>query len=122
MAKKPTLSVVGSAPTGTPPPRKLGAHGANLWDAVMAEYAIDDRGGIEILAQVCAALDRAEDLSALLDAAGAVIRTKTGLREHPALKAELACRAFICRNLQRLGLNLEAIKPEGRPSGWCPPT
>jgi hypothetical protein len=122
MAKNPTITVVGSAATGTSPPRKLGQHGLNLWNAVMAEYEIADTGGLEILAQVCAATDRAEELKALLDVDGAVIRTKAGPREHPGLKAELACRSFICRNLQRLGLNVEAIKPIGRPSGWSPPT
>jgi hypothetical protein len=122
MAKKPALTVVSSAATGTSPPRRLGEHGLNLWRAIMAEYEIADTGGLEILAQVCAATDRAEELSALLDADGAVISTKAGPREHPALKAELAYRSFITRNLQRLGLNVEAIKPIGRPSGWCPPT
>jgi hypothetical protein len=48
---------------------------------------------------------------------GAVIQTKNGPRAHPALKDELANRAFICRTLERLGLNLEAVKPVGRPSG-----
>ena len=84
----------------------------------MSEYRIDDRGGIEILAQVCAALDRAEALAAEIDRDGPTIMMKTGLREHPALRAELGCRSFITRNLQRLGLNLEAIKPIGRPPGW----
>ena len=43
--------------------------------------------------------------------------TKHGMKEHPALRAELGCRAFITRNLQRLGLNLEDVKPVGRPLG-----
>jgi len=46
--------------------------------------------------------------------------TKSGPREHPALRAELGCRAFVCRNLQRLGLNIETLKPVGRPSGFSP--
>jgi hypothetical protein len=29
----------------------------------------------------------------------------------------LANRQFICRTLERLGLNLEAVRPVGRPSG-----
>jgi hypothetical protein len=38
----------------------LGRHGMALWDAVMREYAIRDRGGIEILAHVCGAVDVVE--------------------------------------------------------------
>jgi hypothetical protein len=37
------------------PPRKLGEQGMELWREVHAEYCIDDRGGIEIFAQICAA-------------------------------------------------------------------
>jgi hypothetical protein len=90
----------------------------------MSEYRIEDTGGIELLAQACAALDRAEALSAAIDQDGAVIRTESGPRSHPAVKDELACRAFVARPLERLGLNVEAIKPPGRPtrpSGWIPP-
>jgi hypothetical protein len=37
------------------------------------------------------------------------MKVKKGLRE------ELAGRAFVARTLERLGLNVEAIKPMGRP-------
>jgi hypothetical protein len=117
MPKPPKLKLVEPGPTGIQPPRKLGDHGMKLWSTTMREYAIEDCGGVEILAQICAALDRAETLAEQVAADGAVIQTKSGLREHPAVKAELACRAFICRNLQRLGLNLEPIKAHGRPPG-----
>ena len=120
MAKKPTLTVIASTATGPSPPRKLGEHGRALWDAVMREYRIDDRGGVEILAQICAALDRAEALAEQINADGPVIVIKGSLREHPALRAELGNRSFIARNLQRLGLNVEAVKPIGRPAGWSP--
>jgi type II secretory pathway component PulM len=85
----------------------------------MSEYHIDDIGGLEILAQACAALDRAEQCAAEVDHDGCTIQTKSGLREHPALKGELANRAFICRSLQRLGINMEQLRPTtGRPPGW----
>jgi hypothetical protein len=111
VAKKPTLTLVSTAATGPQPPRKLGEHGLKLWNAVQGEYRIDDIGGVEILAQVCAALDRAEALAAQIAIDGETVMTKAGLREHPG---------FVCRNLQRLGLNVEALKPIGRPSGWSP--
>lgn len=118
MTRKPTLKIVEAATTtGTPPPRKLGQHGLTLWRTIMAEYDVSDSGGVEILAQVCVALDRAEQFAAEIDRDGPTILIKGVLREHPCAKGELANRAFICRGLQRLGLNLEVLKPVGRPPG-----
>jgi hypothetical protein len=125
LAKKPPLTVVepgATSPHLAQPPRKLGHVGMALWNDVMAEYRLADRGGIEILTQVCAAADRAEALSECIAEDGETIRTKTGIKAHPALREELACRAFICRGLERLGLNIEAVKAPGRPGrlGWTP--
>jgi hypothetical protein len=120
---RPPFSIVSPETTGGAPPRELGRHGRKLWDEVQAAYGIADRGGIELLAQACAALDRAEALAEAIKADGAIIYTRTGVpRSHPAVKDELACRAFIVRTLERLGLNVEAVKPgPGRPPraiGW----
>jgi hypothetical protein len=121
MAKKPgepTLKIVtSSTPTGMQPPRKLGQHGLVLWRTIMSEYAIEDSGGIEILLQLCTALDRAEAQRAIIDHDGESVVVKGIPRAHPLPREELANRAFICRGLQRLGLNIEAIKPIGRPAG-----
>ena len=46
------------------------------------------------------------------------IATERGAKTHPALREELSLRRFICRTLERLGLNLEAVKPIGRPTAW----
>ena len=62
------------AQAGTAPPRKLGEHGSALWARVMAEYQIADAGGVELLAQACGALDRAEALRA---ASAATARSST---------------------------------------------
>src|SRR5690242_4930745 len=108
---KPSLKIVpSSAPIGQQPPRKLGKHGLDLWRTVTSEYVIDDAGGIELLTQICAAVDRAEELAEQIDRDGPTILVKNSLREHPCLRGELANRAFVTRNLQRLGLNLETIK------------
>jgi hypothetical protein len=37
-----------------------------LWDEIQAAYGITDRGGVELLAQACAACDRAEALAAAI--------------------------------------------------------
>ena len=63
------------------------------------EYDIADIAGREMLAQACAALDRAEELREQIDLDGAVTRYKCGVRDHPALKHELASRAFVVRTL-----------------------
>jgi hypothetical protein len=122
--EKPPLSVVSDATVGISPPRKLGPHGQRLWDRVQAEYGIRDTGGLELLAQACAALDRAEALAEAIARDGDVIYSRAGApRSHPAVKDELACRAFVTRTLERLGLNIEPVKSPGRPPtpfGWAP--
>ena len=116
MSKKQPLTVVGSTTTLPQPPIKLDDHGARLWRSVMGEYAITDIGGIELLTQACLSLDRASELAARIAHDGAVIYPKGVPRAHPAVKDELACRAFVVRTLQKLGLNVEQVKQPGRPS------
>ena len=119
MAKKtPKLTLlVGSSSTGLQPPRNLGQPGRALWDSVMDEYDIRDSAGIELLALAAQALDRAESCRAVIDEDGELLFSKAGPKEHPLLKAEISNRSFVARTLQRLGLNLEPIKPVGRPPG-----
>jgi hypothetical protein len=125
---KQTLHLV--PPTGAignSPPRTLGHHGTNLWDRILAEYHIDDVGGRELLTLACQQLDRAEALKTQIDAEGEVIQTRNGPKDHPALRHELAARAFIAKTLLRLGLNVEPLHQRpGRPAigtttGWIPP-
>jgi phage terminase small subunit len=98
------------------PPRKLGTHGGALWKQVMAEYRITDAGGLAMLTQACIELDIAEDCRTQISRDGSCIRTKTGLKEHPLIKHELAARAFVVRTLSRLGLDVEPVKAIGRPT------
>jgi hypothetical protein len=117
MSRKPTLNVIEPGTTSPQPPRPLGPHGQSLWQRVMAEYAIADTGGIELLTLAAQALDRAESLSECIVRDGEVTYTKAGPKAHPAIRDETACRAFVVRTLQKLGLNFETIKPIGRPGG-----
>jgi hypothetical protein len=126
MVKKPEFSLVSDrSGTATNPPRPLGTHGRSLWNRIMSTYNIADSGGIELLCLACQALDRAEDLCALIAAEGAVISVRGIPKEHPAVKAELANRAFVARTLARLGLDVEPLRAgAGRPGsdvGWSPP-
>ena len=71
----------------------------------------------------CQALDRAEACRDAIDRDGEVQLTRYGSKEHPALRAELASRAFVAKMLLRLGLDVEPMRPgPGRPpkGGWSP--
>jgi hypothetical protein len=123
MARNP--SHANPAATASQPPRTLGDPGLSLWNRIMSEYRIEDCGGLEMLAQACQALDRAETLRSEIERDGEVLRLQGTVRDHPALKHELANRAFVVRTLVRLGLNFEPVKPSvGRPGyggiGWRP--
>jgi hypothetical protein len=115
---KSPLSIV-NLPFSLPkPPANLGPAGATLWRAIMSEYDVSDAGGQALLEQAAAAYDRVERLRVEINRDGEIIRGRNGLREHPGLRAELGSRSFVCRTLQRLGINLEATRlSPGRPSG-----
>jgi hypothetical protein len=53
---------------------------------------------------------------------GATVYSDSGVpRSHPGIKDELNARALVVRTLERLGLNVEAVRPVGRPparAGW----
>jgi hypothetical protein len=122
MSEKPpktTLHVVGEPGATQPsPPSTFGEAGQRLWNAVQAEFDVSDVAGRELLGKTCRAADRAESLAARILLDGEVIRTKSGLRAHPALPAELAARSFVVKTLLRLGINFEPLRlGPGRPSG-----
>jgi hypothetical protein len=110
---KPALTIVDPATIGPLPPRQLGRHGSELWRTVMADYQIEDRGGIELLTQAAQAVDRLEALAERINQDGEIIIVRGIPKPHPALREELSTRSFVCRTLERLGLNLEAIRPTG---------
>jgi hypothetical protein len=122
---QPALSVVSTATIDGAPPRDLGRHGRKLWDEVQAAYGIADRGGIELLTQACGALDLVEALGEAIARDGAIVYGRTGPKAHPAVKDQIAARAFLVRTLEKLGITSENIKPgPGRPPsaalGWAP--
>jgi hypothetical protein len=118
MVKDPKLTLIRAPQHGMPsPPPTLGKAGAALWSAIMREYAIQDSGGLATLEQLSAATDRAADCAMQIERDGALIMTKHGPKDHPLLKHELANRAFVVRALARLGINVEPVRPIGRPSG-----
>jgi hypothetical protein len=100
----------------TNPPRPLGAAGQDLWNRITNDYDISDAGGVELLMQACEAAERAESLRRKIDETGELVHSRTGIRSNPLLRDELGARAFICRTLVKLGLNVEPIRgTAGRP-------
>jgi hypothetical protein len=84
----------------------------------VGNYEFSDPGSIEILFQACAAADRAEACRRIIDADGEVLNSRVGPKAHPLLRDELNNRAFVCRSLGKLGLDLEPVRSSiGRPSG-----
>lgn len=116
MGKKPKLKLVEASTAVDAVPSALGKSGQKLWQSIMSEYDICDAGGLEMLTQACGAADRVAEYASVIDADGPTVRSKTGVKEHPLLKHELAARSFVVRTLARLGLDLEPIKSVGRPS------
>jgi hypothetical protein len=100
---------------GSAPPRPLGDHGMALWIAINEENVFNDAAGREALCSLCQALDRAEMLAEQIAQDGPVIQTRNGVKEHPAVRGELANRSFVVRTLHKLGLGLEPLKTVGRP-------
>lgn len=106
------------ARTGLKPPRTLGGPGRALWDGVMAEYRVDDVGGIALLTAACESLDLAAKLREQVERDGPVIQAPSGPKEHPALRSELANRSYAMKCLRDLGITVEPAKaPGGQPIG-----
>jgi hypothetical protein len=122
MPRKTPLTLVKPAENGPNPPYNLTGCGLELWNKVMREYNLEDVGGLELLAQACRAAERAESLREQINSDGEVIRARGTVKDHPALKHELANRAFVCRTLARLNLDMEPVRASvGRPGygiGW----
>jgi len=109
-----------SGPAAAEPPGVLGAAGLSLWRDIVGNYEFSDRASYQVLFEACAASDRAASLREAIDKDGEVIRSRGAIRDHPALKHELANRAFVVRSLMRLGLDLEPVRGgPGRPSGYA---
>jgi len=105
------MSKIVSIITSTEPPASLGEPGAKLWRSVMKQYLIRDAGGLAILEGACISRDRWVGYAATIKRSGIMVSG----REHPLIKHEREERAMEARLLNKLGLNLQPIRSEGRP-------
>jgi hypothetical protein len=112
--KSPTLKIVPPAIVGQPiPPSHLGEPGRKLWASIVAEYRIDDAGGLALLGTAAEACDRIWRCRETIDRDGELIQTRYGPKMHPLLPAERDARAALTRALYRLNLDLEPLKSLG---------
>src|SRR5262249_40146637 len=114
---KTTLRVVGSTPADTfQPPPNLGPAGASKWQSIMADFVIEDRAGLELLAQLCGACDDLDMTSAVIARDGLMVRTRTGVvKEHPLLHHKTSLVSFIRKTIHGRGLVGARGKAAGRP-------
>jgi hypothetical protein len=88
-----------------------------LWNRVQSEYDVSDVGGVELLAQAAATADLAAQLSDEVEQDGAVLRSRSAIRAHPAVKDLIAARSFVVRTLIKLGINFEPVRSTvGKPT------
>jgi hypothetical protein len=108
--KRPHLTVVSPGANADSPRRKSPSSGAKLRQAILAGYELE-AGGTALLDETCLVRDRLDDITERIGRDGVMLRGKP----HPLLKTEASLRALVCRNLTRLGLDLEPIGDVGAP-------
>ena len=119
---QPALSIVSPESDRRLPPRELGQHGRKLWDEVQAAYGITDRGGVELLAQCCAALDRAEALAEAIARDGPVVYSRMAARRAILLpRTSLPAGRSSCAPLSGSVSTSRPLSlvPDGRRAAWA---
>lgn len=85
------------------PPKHLSARSRAFWRQMLAEYAIDDAPGLELLRRACEASDRADSAREEIDRDGATFRTRFDeIRVHPAVAVERDARNALRQLLREL--------------------
>jgi P27 family predicted phage terminase small subunit len=99
-------------------PISLTAEGKTMWVQLQEEYDITDLGGLVILTAACESFDRMRAAQRIVDVDGMTTSDRFGqAKVHPAVIVERDARAAMLAALKQLHLDLEPIKPRGRPPG-----
>ncbi len=97
-------------------PKSLTPAGKRMWTELVTSYGITDTGGLLLVQTACEASDRYQAARAAIERDGQTITDKFGqLKPHPLLSAERDARAAMLAALKALHLDLEPVKPIGRP-------
>ena len=95
-------------------PPTLGPSGRKFWAECLSNWQLEDHH-LAILAQACAALDRAEEARATIAATGATFVDRFGQpRVNPACKVETDSRRLFLAALRELALDIEPPHGQGR--------
>lgn len=87
-------------------PSSLSGEGRKLWLQIVADFEIDDAGGLAILEQLCEALDRLRECQKEIRAQGVTVKGYKGqTRPHPLLKTEAECRRQMLACYRALNLD-----------------
>jgi hypothetical protein len=101
--------------TTTRPPADLGSNGRKLWSAILHDHGIRGAGNLAVLHEAAKAIDAAEEFGSIIARDGPVLQTKSGVKDHPLIRHQLAARALACRLLSRLGVVDVPKRRVGRP-------
>jgi len=98
---------------------RISREGNKLKRAILAEFDISDRPGLEILDRAIESFCRMREAEAILDREGLTIENRFGeTKEHPALNTERKARSQFLLAIKQL--NLDVLAPNhkiGRPGG-----
>lgn len=100
-------------------PQHLGDSGANLYQEIMAEYAIDDSAGLALLTTAAECLDRIRAAQDAIAEHGEVVTDRYGqCKVNPACALEKDSRNGFLAALRALNLDIEPLRDKpGRPGG-----
>ena len=90
--------------------------GARLWKAILGDFDLEEHE-LTLLRQAVRVADLCEDLQAMLDAEGLMVRSPQGLKAHPAAVELRAQRLLLARLIVALRVPLgDQEGREGKPA------
>ena len=99
---------------------RISREGGKLKRAILAEFDISDRPGLEILDRAIESFCRMREAEAILDLEGMTVKNRFGeTKEHPIQNSERKARAQFLLAIKQL--NLDVLPPNhriGRPGGY----
>jgi phage terminase small subunit len=102
--------------TNIEPPEHLSPDAKAIWRGLMEEYDLGDTAGQRILQVALEAFDRAQACREQIEREGMTWTGKLGQpRPHVLLPIERDNRAASLAGIRNRGLDLQAVKPVGRP-------
>jgi P27 family predicted phage terminase small subunit len=100
-------------------PKGLSASTKFWWVRLRDDYGVADSEGLLLLEVAARALDRLNEIQAIITKDGAAVTDRFGqVKPHPLLTAEKDARHGLLAALKALGLEQEAKRPPGRPPAW----